>query len=343
MISTITPIKVLFLALVFCFSISQTKLVAQDFHFTQHWITNMYTNPALTGNFDGKYKIGGLFRSQWGTVNSRYRTIWLGYDHRFNIGLTYGDAVGAGVSIFQDNAGSGKLSTLDIQFGGAYHKILGENHFLSLGLQLGFIQKGIKEENLDYAEEYEETAREFIDNGQSLPANQVTFQDLNLGLVYNGKFSDQFNLRVGAAYFHATNPEDEGFSGTIVEFDALPSRITAQAMANILEEESLGYRLEVLYSKQAEFQEILLSGNLMLNIENTENTLLVGGGTRVGDAFFGHVGLETKKYIIGASYDFTSSTINEVGNIPGAIEMSFTYINREQVSVRDIYVPAIRY
>ena len=343
MISLNTSIKTLTLALFLIVSILKSDLSAQDFHFTQHWITNMYTNPALTGNFDGKYKIGGLFRSQWGSVDSRYRTIWVGYDHRFNIGLTYGDAVGAGVSIFQDNSGSGNLATLDIQFGGAYHKILGKNQFLSIGLQLGFIQKSISEDDLNYAEEYDETAREFINNGQSLPGNQVTFQDFNLGLAYNGKFSEDFNLRVGAAYFHATNPEDEGFSGTIIDFDALPSRITAQALANIFPNNPFGVRVELLYSKQAMFQEILTSSNLLINIPDTENTLLVGGGTRISDAFFGHVGIETEKFIIGASYDFTSSTINQVGNLPGAIEMSFTYINREQVSVRDIYVPAIRY
>ena len=41
---------------------------AQDIHFTQFTYTPLNTNPAQTGLFDGDYRVGGNYRTQWWEV-----------------------------------------------------------------------------------------------------------------------------------------------------------------------------------------------------------------------------------------------------------------------------------
>src|SRR5579863_1305275 len=38
---------------------------AQDFHFSQFYASPLTLNPALTGNFNGFYRITGIYRNQW--------------------------------------------------------------------------------------------------------------------------------------------------------------------------------------------------------------------------------------------------------------------------------------
>ena len=39
-----------------------------DPHFSQYYVYPAWLNPALTGAFDGDYRIAGIYRSQWGNI-----------------------------------------------------------------------------------------------------------------------------------------------------------------------------------------------------------------------------------------------------------------------------------
>ena len=46
-----------------------------DPHFTQYYIHTSWLNPAMTGLFDGDYRIAGIYRNQWGNVGSPFSTM----------------------------------------------------------------------------------------------------------------------------------------------------------------------------------------------------------------------------------------------------------------------------
>ena len=48
-----------------------SKLAAQDFHLSQYDAAPMFLNPALVGQFEGKYRVHGQYRTQWGSVSSK--------------------------------------------------------------------------------------------------------------------------------------------------------------------------------------------------------------------------------------------------------------------------------
>ena len=80
-------------------------LSAQDIHFTQFTYAPLSVSPAQTGLFEGTYRIGGLYRSQWNSgVKNGYQTPVLYVDLPI-AGLRKQDWIGLGVNFARDAAG----------------------------------------------------------------------------------------------------------------------------------------------------------------------------------------------------------------------------------------------
>ena len=48
---------------------------AQDPNFSQFFASPLTLNPALTGKFDGVYRIAGNYRNQWPTISNAFVTV----------------------------------------------------------------------------------------------------------------------------------------------------------------------------------------------------------------------------------------------------------------------------
>jgi hypothetical protein len=60
-----------------------TRLTAQDKHFTQFYAAPLALNPALTGALDGKYRVSTIYRDQWRKVlDEPIKTFAVGADLR---------------------------------------------------------------------------------------------------------------------------------------------------------------------------------------------------------------------------------------------------------------------
>jgi hypothetical protein len=62
------------LFLTFLILISVLSLKAQDPNFSQFFASPLTLNPALTGKFDGVFRIAGNYRNQWPTINNAFTT-----------------------------------------------------------------------------------------------------------------------------------------------------------------------------------------------------------------------------------------------------------------------------
>src|SRR3954468_5085394 len=112
----------------FCICIILTIAVvgrAQDPNFSQFFVSPLTLNPALTGKFDGVYRVAGNFRNQWPTINNAFVTKTASID--FGIlkkRIPDNDQFGVGIMGFTDRAGDGVLTSNYLGLSIAYHKAL---------------------------------------------------------------------------------------------------------------------------------------------------------------------------------------------------------------------------
>ena len=71
------------------------NLKAQDPNFSQFFASPLTLNPALTGKFDGSYRVAGNYRNQWPTINNAFTT----YTASFDIGSRFENAAKAYVGM----------------------------------------------------------------------------------------------------------------------------------------------------------------------------------------------------------------------------------------------------
>src|SRR5690349_22780287 len=86
------------------------NVLAQDPNFSQFFASPLTLNPALTGKFDGVYRVAGNYRNQWPTINNAYTTGTASVD--FGIlknRIPDVDQFGIGLMGFTDRAGDGVL------------------------------------------------------------------------------------------------------------------------------------------------------------------------------------------------------------------------------------------
>src|SRR5436190_15748981 len=133
-----------FLLTLLLFSGIASVSLAQDPNFSQFFASPLTLNPALTGKFDGLFRVAGNYRNQWPTINNAFVTKTVSVD--FGVlknRLAEIDQMGVGILGVTDNAGDGVLVT---NYGGlsvAYHKGLDENgyHQIGAGFQGTFVSK----------------------------------------------------------------------------------------------------------------------------------------------------------------------------------------------------------
>ena len=127
-------------------------LSAQDIHFTQFTYVPLSVSPAQTGLFEGTYRIGGLYRSQWNShVTNGYQTPVIYADVPMK-GLRKQDWIGIGANFARDAAGIAALTNTGIGLNGAYHIGLDakSQNVLSIGASVGFMQRKVDETKLKF-------------------------------------------------------------------------------------------------------------------------------------------------------------------------------------------------
>src|SRR5262245_23261385 len=85
---------------------------AQDPNFSQFFASPLTLNPALTGKFDGIFRVAGNYRNQWPSINNAFVTKTASADfHLLNGYLPDIDRWGVGALFMNDQNGNGALNT----------------------------------------------------------------------------------------------------------------------------------------------------------------------------------------------------------------------------------------
>ncbi|QPH37949.1 PorP/SprF family type IX secretion system membrane protein [Pedobacter endophyticus] len=176
---------------------------AQDHIYSQFYNAPIYLNPALTGQFEGDFRLNALYRNQWTGLASDFSYMSASADlnlHQINSGL--------GLIFNRSSEGTAYLVKNNIAASYSYI-IDGDDFALSFGLQAGITNQKLNWDKLVFGDQ--------IDNGGYLPGvisgaerpdvDSRFYLDANAGtnLVY-GKFM------IGLAAHHLNRP-DESLSG----------------------------------------------------------------------------------------------------------------------------------
>ena len=307
------------------------KTKAQDPNFSQFFVSPLTLNPALTGKFDGSFRVAGNYRNQWPTINNAFTTFTASIDANIMRNhIPEFDQFGIGAMAFKDQSGNGVLQNTYFALSTAYHKALDENgyHQLGLGFQGTYVNKMLDITKVKFADQL--TANGFTGvTSEIFTQNQidVNYFDMNLGVLYNGTTDGSNNYYVGASMYHVNRPKESFKGGNYL----LDPRLTIQAGGMMPIGEYNAIHFSALHSRQANAVNTQIGGAYMLGLNQDESNptnLYLGTWFRFGDAVIPYVGLEFGEFRIGYTYDVNVSSLKPASNMRGGNEFSLIYVRR---------------
>lgn len=328
---------VLLSSVLFC-----SMLSAQDIHFSQYYDFSPNINPALTGNYDGSYRIAAIYRNQWSSNLQKYayNTPGVAIDLPLFEGLLRGDKLGVGIFAYNDISGAAGLSNLSVGANLAYHLAFGKTnqHQLSLGFQGAFVQKRIDPARVTFFDQFDEISWSgYNSTSENLSRTSFFYGDFGAGLYWKSKFSKVIKTRAGISASHFQSffgATDQAFAITNNNLSPLYPRITTDLGLEFTIKDKFVIAPQGLYMMQGpatkitQMQEVLLG--LMLGYKfnsgfrnNTE--LMMGVKCRLNDAVIPTLSIEFRNFKIGAAYDITLSNLKASNKKQGSFELCMVY------------------
>nr|MBS0037836.1 PorP/SprF family type IX secretion system membrane protein [Saprospiraceae bacterium] len=300
-------------------------LDAQEVHWTQYEMMPLLLNPAKTGDFNGTFRVGGIYRNQFSSITpDAFNTPGIYVDAPVIKGFRDNDWVGAGGTIFVDRAGALGLQTGAFLLSGSYHLAIGKaaNTYLVFGFQTGAFAKRIRD--ID-AYNSEANILGMDDPTQGTLTDQAeNAQEYAGGLIFKTNFSERTFMELGFSIKHLNRPRlslGQGGAGR------LPMRYTAHGYLDYKVSDQFTLTPGFLYEnyEPASLAVAQLRGSLLVN---EERDIYVNGGVgfRVDDSAHVLLGMQFGDLTVGVAYDFTVSDLASAANYFGGFEIAANYI-----------------
>ncbi|MBC8035259.1 MAG: PorP/SprF family type IX secretion system membrane protein [Chitinophagaceae bacterium] len=317
---------------------------AQDPNFSQFHASPLTLNPALTGKFDGVFRVAGNYRDQWPAISKAFVTSTASFDMGILPNrISETDKWGIGVMAMTDKTADGILNSNFLSFSTAYHKGLDEDGLnqIGVGFQGGYSSKrldGTKlnlEDELDQQGTWTNTSSDITVNNRMISVN---YFDFNAGVLFNGSSDGINNYYFGASVYHINRPK-ESFNGG---FYTLSQRVTLHGGGAFPVAQNATVQLSGLHSRQAGATNTVIGGNIALNVNNNQDVptnVYLGSWYRFGDALIPYIGLEFGEFLLGTTYDVNTSSLKTASQSRGGIEISLIYVKRPPDGSRRVPCP----
>jgi type IX secretion system PorP/SprF family membrane protein len=337
---------------------------AQDAVFSQYFASSLYLSPCFAG-IDPHFTVGVNTRTQWKSIGTPYVTNQISMIKPFyRYGLTDHNVGGVGISVFQDKAGDTGFQTLGANVSGAYNIYAGEHHTITLGLQVGVMQKQLSLDKLRWGSQYNPGLGEY--DGELLP-DQIIQQgllqerkmliDVGAGIMYYFKAGRDrrekgMSFWLGYSAYHLNRPNESLIQGVKSNLPMMSKMLGGF-------EFTLGTRFNlspnVLVAMQGRDVEatkgmtnMQINGGMYITYLLLDPTsdmkpkdLILGGWYRVNDSFIASVGIASNLYTIGFSYDLNQSSLKTATAGKGAWEVSLKIHIPKKEKVKRYYTPRI--
>jgi type IX secretion system PorP/SprF family membrane protein len=322
-------------------AINQWSVNAQvDPHFSQYYVYPSWLNPALTGAIDGDFRISGIYRSQWNSIDNAFATAGISGD------VVTGSNLNFGASIMQQRAGTGgyKYLTgyLSVAYTGMRFDAEGYKR-LVFGLQGGLVNRGFDKTKFQLGDQWNPITGynpSTITTDQFTETSSTVF-DAGAGLMYYDATPNQAsNLFAGFSASHLTRPEDPFTNGPSKA--RLPVRYTVHGGIKLNLSETFTLVPNGLYLKQGTAEEKMIGAYAQIKGSDFFD-FLVGANYRFNDAVAPLAGFYYKNMTMGFSYDVNASDLGKNINNASSFELSMSYTFRKgkQAAGRNFVCPRL--
>lgn len=320
---------------------------AQDTQFSQAYASPLSLNPALTGFFDGGYRMNVNYRSQWrSTVENQLKTSAFGGELNFeNNGLgnsKFPDMFGLGILFYSDRVSVFDLNTNQISVSLAYHKSLSRKRmqYISVGANFGVQQRNINYEDLSFQDQFNGINAFDLASAERLPGNNFGRADMSIGLNYTYKPSKNASVFAGASWQHFLEPENSFYqdvlfvsSGQVIS-DTYHSKLVGHLSMDLMMSEVMSFIPRVIVTTQGSHQQMYIGPMFEYRLLRSEGTSLQFGmmakavndidKTTLNQAIV-ILGIQFNELAFGFSYDANLRNFTDGINKPSSFEFSIRY------------------
>ena len=297
---------------------SGSRILAQDFQYSQFYAAPLYINPAFTGLTD-QHRIVANIRDQWPGLSNDFLSTSISYDR-------WVDELNSGFGFIANGElqGAGRLWKAEIAPSYAYQAVVNDKVVLRPAVKVGFNQIGINKNRLIFNDQLETGA---VTTETDIRPSRF-YMDFSMGFL---ALYDKY--WAGFSYNHLNQPDqsliDNGVSAP------LPRKFTFQAGARIPlqirgneQASNRDVTFAMHYKAQGKFDQLDIGGYI-----NTEPIVLGVWyrGLPLKSNKRGHInadaitilfGIKKEGYSWGFSYDVTISKL-AVTSSAGSFELSY--------------------
>jgi type IX secretion system PorP/SprF family membrane protein len=269
---------------------------AQEPTFTQFYANPIYLNPAFAGS-NKCPRINMNYRNEWPNLSGNYVTYSASYD-------LYAKSINGGVGLLatHDQQGKGTINTSMLGLIYSYHLKVNRKFSMLFGARASYFQKSLDRTKLTFGDMIDQRKGFILNTGEEIGSQSKQFFNASAGVV---GFSKHFFF--GLAAYNLNTPNE-----SLIKNGDSPQkiRLTAHAGADIKIGSKSRYSKQtslmpnIIYQYQQGFMEI----NLGTYVKH--GNLTFGAWYRNKDAFILSMGINTKSFRLGYSYDVTVSKLN---------------------------------
>jgi len=303
-----------------------------DPHFSQYYVYPSWLNPALTGAFDGDYRVSGIYRSQWGNISSPFSTQGLSgeftTDKNANVGITVLNQK-AGNGGYNYTTAYGNFAYTGVRFGA------NGNQRVVMGLQLGLIRRNFNPSKLTFGDQWNPVTGYNAGTATADVFTQTSATSFDAGaglLYYDAEPGKKVNIFGGFSLSHITTPTDK-FSAT--GNAKLPIRYTAHGGVRLTISEQLTITPNLLYLRQGTSEEKMFGAYAQMKASE-ETDVMLGMNYRIKDAIAPYVGFTYKNMVLGASYDVNTSSLGKMTHGANSFEISLSFTKKRALKTPEV-------
>lgn len=295
---------------------------AQDPHFSMYFASPLTLNPAMTGYFDGDYRASANFRQQWWSLGAPFVTTTVSFDTKLmQLKIPEKDIFGGGIMALFDQSFGGSFNSINIAASGSYHKALdefGENN-IGIGFQFSYVSRSINAAGLSFANQFNGSGFDTnIPSNENFVRTKSSYVDLNTGILYRYK-TENTEVYAGGSLYHVMRPNTSFLKNDNFR---LPMRYTIHAGSKF----SVGNNgnelfLGGLYMYQAAATEKNIGFAYGIAVSE-QTSVYAGSWFRIGEAILPYIGLDSKNFQMGLTYDIINSNLKKYSPKNGSFELS---------------------
>lgn len=314
---------------------------SQDIHFSQFFEAPLLRNPSLAGIFTGDIRVQAVYRDQWNSVTTAYKTGSLNAEYKMPIGKG-DDFITTGIQALYDRAGTVSWVSSHILPALNYHKSLSteRNKYLSLGFMGGPVQRRFDRTKMTTNSMYDG-----MGDGETFVTPQYTYFDAAVGMSFNTQLNEnpENNYFIGVAYHHFTKPKNSFYRNAASELDA---KWVGSVGVRFAVTPASYITLQADQSIQGKFKETIAGALYGIKIgddlDNPLYTLHGGAFMRINDALIPVIKLDYRPFAVSLSYDVNLSKLKTSSYGRGGFELGISYVgflDRDNSSVNAVLCP----